>query len=178
MKICVNCKGSFSLRNFSGDNSTKDRFNSRCKKCINKYSKDFRIKNGWVKKVYNKPTKEQIKEIRNKKRRERINNNPLFKLKCNTRSLLYNSFNRACKGQYRKSSSTEDMLCCSMDFFIKHIESLFKDGMSLNNYGDWHLDHITPLSNANNIDDIIKYNHYSNFQPLWAKDNILKSNKV
>ena len=102
---------------------------------------------------------------------------PIFKIKCNTRSLLYNAFNRACKGKYNKSLPTETMLCCSMDFFIKYIESKFVDGMTLENYGNWHLDHINPIANCNNLEDIIKYNHYTNFQPLWAKDNILKSNK-
>ena len=49
--------------------------------------------------------------------------------------------------------------------------------MTFDNYGLWPLDHIKPIANCNNLEDIIKYNHYTNFQPLWAKDNILKSNK-
>ena len=64
-----------------------------------------------------------------------------------------------------------------MDFFISYIESKFTEGMRLDNYGEWHLDHIKPLSNCGNYSDILKYNHYTNIQPLWAKDNILKSNK-
>lgn len=50
--------------------------------------------------------------------------------------------------------------------------------MSLDNYGDWHLDHILPISLAENEEDVIKLNHYTNFQPLWAIDNFKKGNKV
>jgi hypothetical protein len=52
--------------------------------------------------------------------------------------------------------------------------------MSWNNYGKWHIDHVMPLSafNLNNIEDVKKACHYTNLQPLWAIDNIKKSNTV
>lgn len=175
MKKCIACNKELELNNFSGDKSRKDGFHSKCKVCVRQYAKDLRIKNGWVK----KQKKDSVckKEYFREYRKKRMNTDPIFKIKCNTRSLLYNSFNRACKGKYKKSLHTETMLCCSMDFFIKYIESKFLDGMTFDNYGLWHLDHIKPIANCNNLEDIIKYNHYTNFQPLWAKDNILKSNK-
>lgn len=71
-------------------------------------------------------------------------------------------------------------LGCTLKVFKNHIESQFKDGMSWDNYGKWHLDHIYPLSVAiKQGDDIfLKACHYTNLQPLWAVDNIKKSNKV
>ncbi len=175
MKICISCNKKLELNAFSGNNSTKDKLCSSCKICVRAYSKQLRIKNGWVKKV----KKEKVLNLkRNREQKKmRMDKDPIFKIKCNTRSLLYNSFKRACKGKYKKSLSTENMLCCSMDFFIKHIENLFSEGMTFENYGLWHLDHIKPISNCKTIEDIINYNHYTNLQPLWAKDNILKSNK-
>jgi hypothetical protein len=50
--------------------------------------------------------------------------------------------------------------------------------MSLDNHGKWHLDHIIPLATATTEEDVIRLNHYTNFQPLWADDNLKKSNKI
>jgi hypothetical protein len=61
-----------------------------------------------------------------------------------------------------------------MKEFILHIESKLKNGMSLDNHGKWHLDHIIPLATAKTVEEIIKLNHYTNFQPLWAEENLSK----
>jgi hypothetical protein len=50
--------------------------------------------------------------------------------------------------------------------------------MSWDNYGEWHIDHIIPLSFAKNEDEIMKLCHYTNLQPLNGIDNIRKSNKI
>ena len=50
--------------------------------------------------------------------------------------------------------------------------------MNWENQGEWHLDHIYPVSLAKDEQELIKLNHYTNFQPLWAADNLLKGNKV
>ena len=70
---------------------------------------------------------------------------------------------------------------CDMINFRNHIESMFKDGMSWENYGQggWHIDHIKPCSAFNlNLDsEWSKCFHYSNLQPLWPRENQKKSNK-
>ena len=60
------------------------------------------------------------------------------------------------------------------DFVI----SQFKNGMSWDNHGDWHIDHIIPLSLATTEEEMIKLCHYTNLQPLWAEDNLTNSNKI
>lgn len=54
--------------------------------------------------------------------------------------------------------------------------------MSWENYGQWHIDHIIPIKYKENnkepiLDDIIKRLHYTNLQPMWAKENLSKGNK-
>jgi len=62
-----------------------------------------------------------------------------------------------------------------------HLESKFKDGMTWENYGQWHIDHVRPESwfsyDKIGDDDFKKCWSLENLQPMWAKDNIDKSNK-
>ena len=123
------------------------------------------------KKEYNSNNKEKINE-RDKQRRK---TNPLYKLSGNIRSLIYISI----KNQgYSKRSKTYKILGCTFEEFKIHLEKQFTKGMTWENQGEWHLDHIYPVSLAEDESHLIKLNHYTNFQPLWAIDNIVKGNKI
>lgn len=80
-----------------------------------------------------------------------------------------------------RSDKATDYLGCSIEEFRSYLESMFEDGMSWDNYGlhGWHIDHIRPLSSFDlSIDEEIrKAMNYSNMQPLWAEENLKKSNK-
>lgn len=57
------------------------------------------------------------------------------------------------------------------------MESLFEDGMSWDNHGEWHIDHIKPVSLFNPKEKASVVNSLKNLQPLWAHENLSKGNK-
>jgi hypothetical protein len=67
-----------------------------------------------------------------------------------------------------------ELLGTDVESFKAHIESQFAEGMSWENHGEWHIDHIVPLASGKTPEDIWKLCHYTNLQPLWAADNIRK----
>lgn len=87
----------------------------------------------------------------------------------------------ALKKRYKAGSAVRD-LGCSIEEFVKYIESKFLPGMTWQNHGrdGWHIDHIQPLSSFNleNPEEFKQAVHYTNLQPLWAEENIRKSNNV
>ena len=77
-----------------------------------------------------------------------------------------------------KKNKTFDIVGCSPQLLKEYLEKQFTQGMSWDNYGEWHIDHIVPLSSAKSEDEIYKLCYYSNLQPLWAEDNLRKSDKI
>jgi hypothetical protein len=81
----------------------------------------------------------------------------------------------------KNTRSTFDLLGYTLEELMKHLESQFLPGMTWNNYGEWHIDHIKPdsLFNYGTTEDegFKKSWSLENLQPLWAKDNLRKSNK-
>lgn len=82
------------------------------------------------------------------------------------------------KGSWKKPAKTESILGCTMDEFRSMIERQFQPGMSWSNMGEWHLDHIVPISTARTQAEAEALSRAGNFRPLWAKDNLEKSNSV
>jgi len=159
-------------------------------------TKIYREKNKKILYIKNKEYREKIKEERlidlefnnewllnkreyfNQYHKKRKLNDPLYKLSNNIRSLIGSSFKRACDGTYVKGEKTENILGCSISDLINHLKVLFLDGMSFENYGEWEIDHIIPISSAKDENEIYLLNHYTNLQPLWKIDNIKKGNKI
>lgn len=79
-----------------------------------------------------------------------------------------------------KKDRTLVLVGCSVSELVKHIESRFVSGMSWDNRGKWHLDHVIPVS-AFDLNDPCQQEaafHYTNLQPLWARDNLSKKDKL
>ncbi len=98
-----------------------------------------------------------------------------FKLACNLRIRI----SQALKNNY-KSKSTTELLGCSIEELKNWLESQFQEGMSWSNYGEWHLDHVYPCAKFNleqPYEQKICFNWF-NLSPLWARENIQKSDKI
>lgn len=78
------------------------------------------------------------------------------------------------EGGGKKSANTENLIGCSVEFFMGWLEKQFIDGMTWDNYGEWHIDHIKPCNTFNMLDveEQKKCFHYTNCRPLWAYDNL------
>ena len=80
--------------------------------------------------------------------------------------------------QSDKEKHSIEYLGCSIQHFKEHIEKQFVEGMTWDNYGEWHIDHIIPLKYENpTLEETIERLHWENTQPLWATDNIAKGNR-
>jgi hypothetical protein len=99
---------------------------------------------------------------------------PIFRLAKNMRHRLY----KALKGETKGISAVKD-LGCSIGQLKLYIENQFEPGMSWDNYGEWHLDHVVPISHfdLSEKSQLLEAFNWLNYQPLWARDNLKKGNK-
>lgn len=128
------------------------------------------------KKQYSSTHREYLNDYAKDYQRKRRNKDNLHKFKMQIRHLIWLSFNK--KGKI-KSDKTENILGCSIDYFIDYLLNTFEQryGYSYNYNEPVHIDHKIPLATAKNEDDIIKLCNYKNLQLLKAKDNLCKSDK-
>ena len=124
---------------------------------------------------YGKKSKQNPKNKirRNKQRQLKESFDLNYKLKERLRNRIHSALKLNCK-----SKRTEELMGCNTEFFKNYIESKFKDKMSWDNYGlyGWHIDHIKPCASfdLSKEEEQKRCFHYSNLQPLWAKQNIKK----
>ncbi len=141
-------------------------------------------KNRWIdnkqelqayKKAYSKT--EQGRDAIRKYRNKFKESNPLFSMQQSIRNRVRVSLKLK---NMSKKYSMDEYLGCTLSQLKYHLESLFQPGMTWDNYGlcGWHIDHIIPLASASSEEELYKLCHYTNLQPLWAKDNLSKSDKM
>lgn len=139
--------------------------------------KAYRENNKEEVKAYYKAYKENNREKTNANFRKRLATDPMFKL----RRLLGTACRRACKG-FGKPANTLKLIGCTYEQVKAHLEKQFTEGMSWDNMGEWHIDHVKPMSafitineNGKRDNKQIKYScHWTNLQPLWGVENISK----
>ena len=135
------------------------------------YDAAYRAANNTKRRNYVTTHKEETRTYVNHRR----SINPNFRLAQNLRSRLRSALNGL-----SKSASTLTLLGCSIDQLWAHLESRFQPGMTRENHGDWHVDHIKPCSSFDLTDPAqqIACFHWSNLQPLWKLDNLRKGSKL
>lgn len=157
----------------------KYRLNNREK--FIRYNKEYQISNrekiARRKKEYYLNNKERIVEYI----RKHTNKRRAFDVQFRLKEYLRGRLNKVLRSNYKSGSAVRD-LGCSIPELKQYLESKFKPGMSWENHGryGWHIDHIIPLSSFDltDRDQFLKACHYTNLQPLWAKDNLSKSDKI
>jgi len=181
-------------------NPTQRQTRKECNRRLYKYSDKYRKNVLSYGKIYREENKEYFEEYRssekfkeslcrsNKKRMESGKQHEYFKVRrkedksfaltCSLRVRLIRALKDSCK-----MNSTFNLIGCSLEELKKHLENQFVNGMSWDNYGGrsgWQIDHIIPCSYFDLTKEENQYIcfNFRNLQPLWAKDNNQKKNKL
>ena len=192
-KRCTKCQGEFpaTLEFFHKHSRGKYGLKAKCKNCckaykrdhykkyktkIREYNKQYYELNGYAKLEYQKEYYRLNRDARVKYQmqynKNRHHSDPHFKIKKNLSSRMQRFFSK-------NGDRTIDFIGCSIDDLKLHLEKQFTDGMSWENYGDWHVDHIRPCCSFDLTDPEQQREcfNYTNLQPLWARDNLAKSGR-
>jgi hypothetical protein len=160
-KKCCTCKLWKPLVEYNKDESHWDKLRVDCKKCLVKYRKENIdvISKNYV--IYE---------------RKRKQTDPEFKLLKTLRSRIGNALKVR---NIEKNNTTLDLTGCSIAFLKGYLEAKFKEDMTWENHGEWHIDHIKPCASFNLLDEDEqnKCFHYTNLQPLWKIENLVKGSK-
>lgn len=117
-------------------------------------------------------------QMRSKRHNERMKTDVQYKIRGQLRSRFKKVLRKA---RISKTNHVLTLLGLSLDNFTKYIESQFKPGMTWKNHDlkGWHLDHIRPLASFDltKEEDQRQAFHYTNYQPLWASENLSKGAK-
>ena len=201
-KQCGKCKKEKTLNNFCKDSRRKDGLHFRCRECNNSYIKKYQKENSQKGKKYREQNKEKLREIskkwygnnkekhsqkvevyqiKNKKKLDEFRKeyyqtslkfNVDYKIAHSIRSRLYE-----CLKLNKNLNSIKYLGCLIQDYKI-YLESLFKLGMTWENWGEiWEIDHILPISSFDLTleENIHKAFNYKNTQPLFKTSKIAKS---
>jgi hypothetical protein len=107
--------------------------------------------------------------------RKRRAENPVVRLSNSMRRAVRRYLSAKEKGSLR----SQQIVGCSKEHLVRHLESKFRDGMLWENYGSfWEVDHIIPLSSAKDADEVIRLCHWTNLQPLTCSENRAKADRV
>jgi hypothetical protein len=151
----------------------KKKVNTASRKYYKNNTKQCRENN----KIYCIKNKKDILIYKKEYERKRKLTDVAYKIKCNLKNRIWKTLKKG-----NKSLNTNELVGCDSDFLKKYLEKQFKPKMNWNNYGfdGWHVDHIIPCCqfDLSKLEEQRKCFHYTNLQPLWAKENLSKGGKL
>ena len=177
-KKCCICKEIKPDIEFNKDKSRRDGLAGKCRNCMKLYDSKPEVRD--KKKIHTKNWKNNNWEYVKQYMNNRYHDNIKIKLcTCVSTSLSY-CLRRV--GLSKQSRHWEDILGYTTEDLMNRLEPLFQDGMSWDNYGEWEIDHIIPISlfeiQEVGDDEFKRCWSLTNLQPLWAIDNAKKQNKI
>jgi len=170
-------------RNIGGKSAADKRYREKNKEKLNTYHKEWsKSKRKELREYHSKWRDKNRVNINEKTRlwylnRRRID--PGFRLKSNTRTAVWTCLKERNVAKYR---STFDLLGYTLEELMIHLEKQFTEGMTWDNYGEWHVDHKIPMTSFNF--ETVEDREFKlcwcldNLQPLWGPDNLSKGTKL
>lgn len=178
VKTCSTCKVEKLRCDFHKNRSSKDGLVRECKTCRKTYYKAY-----YESLCMSLERREKLNTRSRKYRRSdrgKVRSKRYYateKVRIRTRAC-----NRIAKvlGEIKRADTSSNLLGCNVDELMEHLKSKFTEGMSFDNYGEWHMDHVIPCCafDLTKPEEQYKCFHYTNIQPLWAKDNEKKGGKL
>jgi hypothetical protein len=149
-------------------------FENRCTSCKKKMRREMYLRDRDLEILRAKTNYRNNRERYAKRIKIRMRDDPNFAFR-----VALGKHNKRLYEDGIKLESFDEILGCTIREAREHFEQKFEPGMSWQNHGEWHIDHIRPLASFDLTDskEREKAGHYTNLQPLWAKDNLSKGCK-
>lgn len=192
IKLCKRCFADKPLAAFCNKKSSFDGLHYYCRACDLEIGRTVQANNRsyyrtkdreryasdpGTSKAHQKRYRDKNKERLNQYQKEYRENSPGAAIALRIRTRIASALRRQ---SARKHSGLTDVLGCSIEQLREHLERQFKPSMTWDNRNLWHIDHIIPCASFD-LTDAEQQKlcfHYSNLQPLWAADNLQKSDRI
>lgn len=137
---------------------------------------EIKLRNKELKRLWDLKNRVVINKKRRKYCKDKYHSNAEYKLRLSIHNQLVKGLRYNC---LTKKNRTFVLLGYSVNDLKLHLESQFNSKMSWENYGSyWHIDHKIPKSFACTEQELLELFRLDNLQPLEAKLNISKHNRI